>query len=101
MVVEARLLGCDVVLNEHVGVAGEPFWTADRAGALEFLLGGPKRFWKLVEELLADDAATPRPVTALEKSVNGLSRLLPRPVARSGRGHPAAVRATGAQLSAW
>jgi hypothetical protein len=80
MVVEARLLGCEVVLNRHVGVAGEPFWSGDRDRALEFLADGPKRFWRLVEELLdAGDVGAPRPVSTLEKSVNQLSRLLRAP----------------------
>jgi hypothetical protein len=50
--VEARLLGCEVVVNAHVGVAGEAWWqTDDRARALEFLGDAPRRFWRLVEDL--------------------------------------------------
>lgn len=52
MVVEARLLGCEVVLNDNVGVAGEAFWKGGRAEALAFIADGPARFWRLVEELL-------------------------------------------------
>jgi hypothetical protein len=52
MVVEARLLGCEVVLNDNVGVAGEAFWKGGRAQALAFISDGPARFWRLVEELM-------------------------------------------------
>ncbi len=52
MVVEARVLGCDVVVNRHVGVAQEPFWSGPRDAALHHLADGPKRFWRQVEELM-------------------------------------------------
>ena len=52
MVVEARLLGCEVVLNDNVGVSGEPFWGGSRELAFDFVADGPQRFWRLVEELL-------------------------------------------------
>lgn len=52
MVVEARLLGCEVVLNDNVGVSGEPFWEGSRDAAFDFVADGPKRFWRIVEELL-------------------------------------------------
>jgi hypothetical protein len=51
MVVEARLLGCEVVVNANVGVAGEPFWRGSSANARDFLARGPDRFWSLVAEL--------------------------------------------------
>jgi hypothetical protein len=59
MVVEARLLGCEVVANDLVGVTGEPFWGESREQALAFLLDGPARFWRLVEQL--QDGAAARP----------------------------------------
>lgn len=62
MVVEARLLGCEVVLNDNVGVSGEPFWGGPRDAALEFVAGGPKRFWRLVEELLNERSAGSLPL---------------------------------------
>ncbi len=53
MVVEARWLGADVVVNEHVGVAGESWWHAPDAQGLAILRDGPARFWRLVEEVFA------------------------------------------------
>ncbi|MCA9642070.1 MAG: hypothetical protein KC492_15295, partial [Myxococcales bacterium] len=41
MPVEARLNGCDVIVNDHVGVAGEPWWQGDRQQALAHLEGAP------------------------------------------------------------
>ncbi len=52
MVVEARLLGCEVIANDNVGVTGESFWRGSTDQAVEFLRRGPERFWSLVEELL-------------------------------------------------
>jgi hypothetical protein len=51
MPVEARLLGCEVVVNEHVGVCGESWWTGDEQHAFDFVRGAPRRFWELVAEL--------------------------------------------------
>jgi hypothetical protein len=81
MVVEARLLGCEVVLNDNVGVAGEPFWKGSRAEALAFIADGPARFWRLVEELM--NAPLPglsaRPAQPLDQAaallIGGLRRL--------------------------
>jgi hypothetical protein len=55
MPVEARLLGCEVVVNENVGVAGEDWWFGARETALDFLRDGPSRFWRLVESFLNHD----------------------------------------------
>lgn len=57
MPVEARLHGCDVVVNDHVGVAGEPWWQGDRQRALEHLERAPGQFWRFVEELFSAGAA--------------------------------------------
>ncbi len=62
MVVEARLLGCEVVVNDHVGVSGESWWNLPQELAVEFLKDAPNRFWRLVEEL-ADGVEGPRPPT--------------------------------------
>lgn len=51
MPVEARFLGCEVVINEHVGVAGEPWWRLPDAPALEVLRDAGPRFWRMVERL--------------------------------------------------
>lgn len=48
MPVEARFLGCDVVVNDHVGVAGEAWWHADDDEALRYVRRGPQRFWEFV-----------------------------------------------------
>jgi hypothetical protein len=48
LVVEARLLGCEVVGNERVGVMGEPFWGGSDAAAVEHLRDASARFWRLV-----------------------------------------------------
>jgi hypothetical protein len=76
MVVEARLLGCEVVLNDNVGVAGESFWNGSRREALDFVADGPARFWRLVEQLLNEPRATlttPVPsVGALAPALDGL-----------------------------
>lgn len=57
MPVEARLAGCEVVVNANVGVCGEPWWKLDRAGALRHLHAAPRRFWGLVEELASAEVA--------------------------------------------
>lgn len=48
MPVEARFLGCDVVTNENVGVAGEPWWRWPLDDALAYVEDGPRRFWRIV-----------------------------------------------------
>jgi len=80
MLVEARLLGCGVVTNELVGVAGEDFWQGDRSTALSFLADGPRRFWGLVEQLMnRDETSNPRPERPLETVAEKLSGLLRAP----------------------
>lgn len=59
MPVEARLLGCRVVTNGHLGVAGEPFWRAAAADAFHFLGSAPARFWRLVEQLMQGTTRAP------------------------------------------
>ncbi len=51
MPVEARFLGCDVTVNEHVGVAGEAWWNQPDEEALQFVRRGPQRFWEIVFRL--------------------------------------------------
>jgi hypothetical protein len=74
MVVEARLLGCEVVLNENVGVSGEPFWRGSRPQAFDFIANGPRRFWRQVEELLNAERAeiAESPTTIQQKIADGL-----------------------------
>jgi hypothetical protein len=51
MPVEARFLGCEVVVNANVGVAGEPWWGSDDETALDFVRRGPGRFWQIAFRL--------------------------------------------------
>ncbi len=46
--VEARLLGCDIVTNQHVGVEGEKWWKKSKAEALDFLKAAPDNFWNII-----------------------------------------------------
>ncbi len=82
MPVEARMAGCDVVVNPHVGVAGEPWWRQDRAAAEAFLRDAPHRFWRLVSEL-----ESARPPLAQQLGGYGVRRL-----ARAGLAVSSAVR---------
>ena len=52
MPVEARLLGCEVVVNRHVGVAGEEWWHQSDSEALKFVRETATRFWKQVGALI-------------------------------------------------
>lgn len=51
MPVEARFLGCEVVVNSQVGVAGEAWWNLNDVQALKMVRAIPERFWHLVEHL--------------------------------------------------
>ena len=80
MVVEARLLGCSVVVNDLVGVAGEDFWRGSRDQAVGFLSDGPKRFWRFVEELMNGEVvAPPRSAKPFEAAAEALTALLRAP----------------------
>jgi len=54
MPLEARFLGCEVLVNKHVGVAGESWWKLGDSQAFDIAREIPNRFWKLVEQLLAN-----------------------------------------------
>jgi hypothetical protein len=49
LAVEARFLGCRVVSNHRLGVAGEPWWDQPDEVGLELLRTVPQRFWETVE----------------------------------------------------
>jgi hypothetical protein len=51
MPLEARFLGCEVVTNRYVGVAGEPWWNLDDESAWKFVRDIPARFWRLAKHL--------------------------------------------------
>ncbi|MEN8154152.1 MAG: hypothetical protein ABFR75_09015 [Acidobacteriota bacterium] len=52
MPVEARFLGCKVIVNENVGVAGEKWWGMDEEEAYKFVKDTPDRFWRIVKNFL-------------------------------------------------
>lgn len=60
MPLEARFLGCEVVINQNVGVAGEPWWHLDDDSAWKFVKDIPSRFWRLVKYLF-DHRNLPHP----------------------------------------
>jgi hypothetical protein len=51
LALEARFLGCDLVSNEWLGVAGESWWAASDETAWPFVRDAAARFWRLVAEL--------------------------------------------------
>jgi hypothetical protein len=52
MPVEARFLGCEVVTNRHVGVAGESWWHLPDDQALEVVRDAGPRFWRMIIQLI-------------------------------------------------
>jgi len=48
-VIEAKLLGCDVIINEHVQHAREP-WFADQDSCYKYLAERPSVFWSHYEQ---------------------------------------------------
>jgi len=56
MPVEARFLGCEVIINENVGVGGEPWWDMDDEAAFGFIKDTPARFWRIVENLINENS---------------------------------------------
>ena len=51
MPVEARFLGCEVIVNDNVGVSGEAWWNKSDPEAYEFVKDTPDRFWRIVEKI--------------------------------------------------
>ncbi len=51
MPVEARFLGCEVIVNKNVGVAGEPWWGQSDDNAFDFVRDTADRFWRIVKKL--------------------------------------------------
>lgn len=50
---EARFLGCELVSNDALGVAGESWWHSPDELAFEFVREAPRRFWTLVSSFLS------------------------------------------------
>jgi hypothetical protein len=80
--VEARLFGCDVIVNQNVGVAGEAWWRGERAEGLTWLRSAPARFWTIVEELCAREPEPSAPAAARSEPIgrvlDGLLRVTQR-----------------------
>lgn len=73
MVAEARVLGCEVIVNDHVGVSGESWWHLPHEQAAEVLADAPLRFWRLVDDLMQTDAPRPPQMRASQLRL-GISR---------------------------
>ena len=60
LAVEARFLGCEIVSNERLGVAGEPWWNQPDAVGLAVLSSAAERFWEIVARFAAPRASAER-----------------------------------------
>lgn len=60
---EARFLGCELVSNEALGVAGESWWHLRDDLAFEFVREAPRRFWTLVSSFLGGSSYATHPWT--------------------------------------
>lgn len=47
--IEAKLLGCETILNNHVLTQFEPWYNRPLEEIEEYFLDGPSRFWRVVE----------------------------------------------------
>lgn len=50
MVIEAKLLGCDVVVNDNVQHSTEKWWQSSPDDVCDYLKGRPRVFWSIVEK---------------------------------------------------
>lgn len=50
--VEAKLLGCEVMLNDHVLPKFEPWFSSPLNEIETYFLDGPSRFWRVIQETL-------------------------------------------------
>ena len=57
MPIEARFLGCKVIVNNNVGVAGEPWWKQDDSESYEFVKDTPDRFWRIVKNFIKNESS--------------------------------------------
>jgi hypothetical protein len=48
--VEAKLLGLELILNDHVQTQFEPWWSGTIEEIEEFQLDGPDRFWRELKQ---------------------------------------------------
>lgn len=49
LAIEARFLGCEIISNEALGVAGESWWHAPDEVAFPIVRDAPARFWRAVD----------------------------------------------------
>jgi glycosyltransferase involved in cell wall biosynthesis len=52
MVIEAKLLGCEVVTNDNVQHAAEKWWNANPDDVCDYLKGRPDVFWAVVNNVI-------------------------------------------------
>jgi glycosyltransferase involved in cell wall biosynthesis len=52
MVIEAKLLGCDVVTNDNVQHASEKWWNANPDDVCDYLMGRPDVFWAVINNVI-------------------------------------------------
>ena len=87
MPVEARLLGCEAIVNKNLGVAGESFFRGSGVDARAHLASAPRRFWQMVDEFMASEpAASHRRHTGLRRKLLTARPLLTVAKQRSANG---------------
>jgi glycosyltransferase involved in cell wall biosynthesis len=52
MVIEAKLLGCEVVTNDNVQHAAEKWWNANPDDVCDYLKGRPDVFWAVINNVI-------------------------------------------------
>jgi glycosyltransferase involved in cell wall biosynthesis len=52
MVIEAKLLGCDVITNDNVQHAAEKWWNANPDEVCDYLKGRPDMFWGVINSVI-------------------------------------------------
>ena len=52
MVIEAKLLGCDVIINDNVQHASEKWWNANPDDVCDYLKGRPDVFWVAINNVI-------------------------------------------------
>jgi len=55
MVIEAKLLGCDVVVNDNVQHSNEKWWQGSPDDVCDYLKGRPRVFWSIIEKYVRRD----------------------------------------------
>lgn len=52
MVIEAKLLGCEVVTSDNVQHASEKWWNANSDDVCDYLMGRPDVFWAVINNVI-------------------------------------------------